>query len=129
MTKIIDSSIKTLKEGIQSLKNIKKDKQEYKKYKQRIKALPNDYLFTYEKITNYMWSYYGGGNGYDMINLTNNLLELFEESVAEGKRVLEVTGEDIASFCDELLLNTSTYTEKRRDKLNREIKEKIQKKI
>ena len=53
------------------------------------------------------------------------LIDLFEEGVAEGKSVLEVTGEDVAGFVDELLKNTKTYTEDWRNKLNQKIKNKI----
>ncbi|HAX53738.1 MAG TPA: hypothetical protein DCX82_17695, partial [Lachnospiraceae bacterium] len=28
---------------------------------------------------------------------------------AEGKSVLDITGEDVAAFCDELLRNAKTY--------------------
>lgn len=125
MTKIIKASRNIMAKGIKSLKNIKKDKQEYKEFLERINALPKDYKFAYKKMTEYMWSYSGGGDGYDMIALQGGLLELFEISVTDGKNILDVTGDDIASFCDELLRNAITYTEKRRDKLNREIQEKL----
>lgn len=125
MSKIIDSSLNTIAKGLESLKNIKRDKDEYKVYLERIKALPDEYRFVYDKATEYMWSYSGGGDGYDMISLHANLLELFEISAASSKSVLEVTGTDVASFCDELLRNAITYTEKRRDKLNREIRERL----
>lgn len=125
MSKIIDKSLDTLKQGIDSLKNIKNDKEEYKKYVERIKALPEDYRFVYEKIGKYMWSLSGGGDGYDMIALQSDLLELFEMSAAEGKKVVDVTGEDVAAFCDDLLRNAKTYTENMRDKLNKEINKKL----
>jgi DNA-binding ferritin-like protein (Dps family) len=41
--------------------------------------------------------------------------------VADGPRVLERTGENVAAFCDELLRNAPTYTENRREALNRAI--------
>lgn len=66
----------------------------------------------------------GGGDGYDMMSLQADLLELFEMSAAEGKPIFEVTGEDIAAFCDELLRSTKTYTENRREKLNNDIRKK-----
>jgi DNA-binding ferritin-like protein (Dps family) len=72
-----------------------------------------------------MWSLSGGGDGYDMLGLQSNLLELFEESAADGKGVLEITGEDVAAFCDELLRNAKTWTENHRDTLNRDILRKL----
>ncbi len=50
---------------------------------------------------------------------------LFETGAAEGKRVLEITGEDVAGFCDEVLRNARTYTENRRADLNRDIMNKL----
>ena len=67
------------------------------------------------------------GAGYDMMEVQYGLLERFEEGAAEGKGVLEVTGEDVAAFVDELLKNTRTYTDDWRKQLNRKIKNKIQK--
>ena len=41
--------------------------------------------------------------------LFSNIIEFFEEGVALGKGVLEVTGEDVAAFCDELIKNLKPY--------------------
>lgn len=68
------------------------------------------------------------GAGYDMMKIHSDLIELFEVGAAEGKRVLEITGEDVAAFCDELLRNANTYTENWRDALNRDIQKKLGKK-
>ena len=125
MSKVIEKSLYTMRQGIDSLKNIKKDKREYKEYLARIKALPDEYRFAYEKMTTYMWSLFGGGDGYDMISLQSDLLDLLEISAADGKHIYEVTGEDVAAFCDELLRNAKTYTENRREKLNNDIMKKI----
>ena len=65
------------------------------------------------------------GAGYDIMEVHNGLIDLFELSAANGKKVLEVTGDDVATFCEELMKNCKTYTENWHDKLNREIHEKI----
>jgi DNA-binding ferritin-like protein (Dps family) len=54
-----------------------------------------------------------------------DLLDLFETGVAEGRHVLEITGEDVAEFCDELLRNAKMDTESGRDALNRDIMNKL----
>lgn len=61
-----------------------------------------------------------------MMEIHYGLIELFEEGAAEGKNVLEVTGEDVAAFVDELLKNVRTYTEDWRNRLNQKIKNKIE---
>lgn len=100
------------------------DKKEYRQMMARVKALPNDYRYVYDKIQKYMWNY-AAGSGYDMLKVQYDLIDLFEAGAAEGKRVLEVTGEDVAAFCDELLKNAKTYTEEWRKKLNSDIMKKL----
>ncbi|MEG0571205.1 MAG: DUF1048 domain-containing protein [Oscillospiraceae bacterium] len=125
MSDLIKKSVDTVKSGLDSLKNIKKDKREYHEYLNRIKTLPDDYRYVFEKIQKYMWGFSGGGDGYDMIKLQSDLLEMFEESVIDGKQVLDITGEDVASFCDELLKDTKTYTQITRMSLNNDILNKV----
>lgn len=107
-----------------NIKKIIKSKREYKQQMKRVNALPRDYQYVFQRIQKHMWQFVAGA-GYDMMEIHESLLELFEEGVAQGKMVLQVTGEDVASFVDELLKNTRTYTEDWRRKLNREIHEKI----
>ena len=82
--------------------------------------LPEDYRFVYRKIQKYMWSF-TAGSGYDMLKVQYGLIELFEEGAAEQKPVLQLTGRDVAGFCDELLKNAKTYTGNLREELNRDI--------
>ena len=103
-----------------NIPKIMKSKREYKQQLARVKALPEDYRFVFDKIVSHMWKF-ASGNGYDMMKVHYDLLEMFETGVAEGKQVLELTGNDVAGFCDELLKNAATYTEDWRKKLNRDI--------
>ncbi|HAB59194.1 MAG TPA: cytoplasmic protein [Lachnospiraceae bacterium] len=96
------------------------DKKEYKEQMARIEAMPEDYRFVFEKMQGYMWSF-AGGDGSDMLKTQQELIELFETSAAEGKHVLEVTGEDVAGFCDELIRDTKKWTDNYREKLNRNL--------
>lgn len=107
--------------------NIKKmieSKREYRQAMARVKELPEEYQFVFKKIQEHMWMF-ASGAGYDMLEIHYGLIELFEEGATQGKRVLEITGDDVASFCDELLRSASTYTEDWRTKLNKEIHKKI----
>lgn len=107
--------------------NIKKmieSKREYRQQMARVEALPQDYQYVFKKIQSHMWMF-AAGSGYDMMKIHYDLIELFEAGAAHGKHVLEITGEDVASFCDELMRNARTYTEDWRDKLNREINDKV----
>ena len=108
-----------------NLNKIIRSKQEYKRQLARIKALPEDYQYVFKEIQSHMWQF-ASGAGYDMMEIHYGLIELFEEGAAEGKHVLEVTGEDVAAFVDELLKNVRTYTEDWRNRLNQKIKNKIE---
>lgn len=81
----------------------------YRAHKARVKALPRDYQIVYAEIQNYLYKVAPFVLS-DMINGTGlfaDLLDLFEEGAASGKGVLEVTGSDVAAFCDELIASTS----------------------
>lgn len=107
-----------------NIRKIIKSKQEHKQQMARVAALPEDYQYVFKEIQSYMWKF-ASGAGYDMMKVQYGLIELFEEGAAEGKPVLEVTGEDVAAFVDELLKNARTYTEDWRNKFNQKIKNKI----
>ena len=107
--------------------NIRKmieSKREYKRQMARVEALPEDYQYVFHKIQTHMWMF-AAGSGYDMMKIHYDLIELFEEGAAEGKHVLEITGEDVAAFCDELMRSARTYTEDWREELNRDILKKL----
>ncbi|MPM73203.1 hypothetical protein SDC9_120179 [bioreactor metagenome] len=71
-----------------------------------------------------MWMF-AAGSGYDIMQIHYDLIELFEEGAANGKHVLEITGDDVAAFCDELLRSANTYTENWRESLNHDILKKF----
>ena len=99
-------------------------KREYRRQMARVEALPEDYQYVFKKIQSHMWMF-AAGSGYDMLKIHYDLIELFEAGAAEGKPVLEITGEDVAAFCDELLRSASTYTANWRESLNRGIQKKL----
>ncbi len=71
-----------------------------------------------------MWKF-AAGDGYDILKIQYDLIDLFEAGAADGKPVLKVTGEDVAAFCDELLRNAKTWTENWPKALNRDIVKKF----
>ena len=105
-------------------KRVAREKREFRQMQGRVKALPEDYTYVFHKIEHYMWGY-AGGDGMDTLPILADLLDLFETGASEGKRVLDVTGEDVAAFCDELLRNAKTWTGNRREALNRDILNKL----
>ena len=107
-----------------NIKKIIKSKREYKQQMARLKALPTDYQYVFKKIQQHMWMF-AAGSGYDMMKIHYDLIDLLETGAADGKHVLDITGDDVAAFCDELLRNASTYTENWRETLNRDILKKV----
>ena len=107
-----------------NIRKMIRSKREYKQQMARVEALSEDYRYVFKKIQGHMWMF-AAGSGYDMMKIHSDLIELFEAGAAEGKRVLDITGEDVASFCDELLRSARTYTEDWREALNRDIQKKL----
>ena len=99
------------------------EKKEWRKMEARAKALPHDYRIVYDEIKQYIWK--GSGLLTASTDMFKGLLDLFEEGAANGKSALEITGTDVAAFCDELIRGEKTYTEKWRVKLNHDIQEKL----
>ena len=101
------------------------DKKEWKRMEARADALPGDYRIVYGEIKKYLWRF-TAGDGMDIVAILKDLLDLFETGAADGKHALDVTGQDVAGFCDELLRGAKTYTEKWHDELNRNVMDKLQ---
>ena len=61
-----------------------------------------------------------------MLHIQYELIDLFEAGAAEGRQVLDITGDDVA-FADELVANAKTYVSKYREDLNESIMKKLRK--
>lgn len=94
------------------------DKREWKVIEARAKALPSEYRKAYNAIKKYLWTASGLTDWKDISRIFNGIIDLFEEGAADGKKVTELTGENVADFCDELVKDTKTWKDKYRAKLN-----------
>jgi DNA-binding ferritin-like protein (Dps family) len=92
-------------------------KREWRETQKRAKALPKEYRLVYFEIQRYLFSVSGI---LDMGPL-RDLVILFEQSAAEKKRVLEVIGDDVAAFADDLVQGQRSYFDKKRSTLNQRI--------
>jgi len=102
-------------------------KRGYKQMMKRVNALPEDYRYTFRKIQKYVYTT-GAGIGSDGgITLFADLIDFFEASAAEGKKVFDVIGNDVGAFVDELAGATASYTERLRETINKDIMEKFSK--
>ncbi|PJJ73557.1 DNA-binding ferritin-like protein (Dps family) [Diaminobutyricimonas aerilata] len=84
-------------------------KKQWRAHVARVKALPRDYRIVYEEIQRYFFKVgpVGIGDG----PLLPDLLDFFEQGAADGKDVLELIGDDVAAFCDELIRDAPTYAD------------------
>lgn len=93
-----------------TLQDIIRGKREWRAHMARIKALPQDYQIVYQEIQKYLFKV-GPLELMDGIGLLSGIVGLFEEGAALGKGVLEVTGNDVAAFCDDLIRDSQTYAD------------------
>ena len=100
------------------------DKKEWKAMEARANLLPRHYRVVHDEMKSYMWRI-TSGDGMDVVAVLREVLDLFEESAAAGKGVLDVTGRDVAAFCDARLSGATTYMDRWRAALNRDVAAKL----
>jgi DNA-binding ferritin-like protein (Dps family) len=88
--------------GIQDIVDGKK---QWRAHMARVKALPPDYQVVYKQMQRYLFKV--GGISPDG-RLLAWIVDFFEEGVAAGKGVLELVGNDVAAFCDDLVKASRT---------------------
>ncbi|MXQ52771.1 DUF1048 domain-containing protein [Shimazuella alba] len=114
-----------------TFKRWKQEKAEYRNYKKRIGDLPKDYQIVMEEIENFLWS---SASNHDsamvMFSMLKDILEFFETNAQEGMDVMDVVGQDVGGFCDDLLheLQGQTWIGKRKEQLSENIRKKLGKK-
>ncbi|MDR2751388.1 MAG: DUF1048 domain-containing protein [Clostridiales bacterium] len=84
------------------------EKKCYRDYLKRLDALPKDYNIVLTEMQAYLWSASGVLDG--ALELLMDVLSMFEAAAADGKRVLDVTGDDVMAFCDDLIREWKSRT-------------------
>ena len=98
----------------------RKWQQKWRAHMARVKALPQDYQIVYKEIQNYLFKV-GPVELTDGTDLLSGIIDLFEESAALGKGVLEVTGRDVAAFCDDLIKDSKTFADILQEFIDQEV--------
>lgn len=109
-----------------SIRDIIDGKKEWRAHVARVKALPQDYQIVYKEIQKYLFKV-GPVELTEMTGLLSGIVDLFEEGAASGKGVLEVTGNDVAAFCDELIKDSKTYADIYLESVNQDVHKAIKK--
>jgi DNA-binding ferritin-like protein (Dps family) len=82
-------------------------KKQWRAHMARVKALPPDYQIVYKEMQRYFFKV--GAIDLPDGPLLSGIVDFFEEGVAAGKGVMELIGNDVAAFCDDLA-SSSTRT-------------------
>ncbi len=103
-----------------SIQDIIEGKKEWRAHISRVKSLPQDYQIVYKEIQKYLFKVAPVElvNGFDLLS---GIIDLFEEGTFLKKGVLEVTGNDVATFCDELIKDSKTYTDMYQESVNQKV--------
>jgi DNA-binding ferritin-like protein (Dps family) len=91
------------------IQDIIEGKKQWRAHMARVKALPLDYQIVYKEIQRYFFKV--GPVELADGNLLSGIVDFFEEGVAAGKGVLELIGNDVAAFCDDLVKDSRTYAD------------------
>ncbi|MFI6170387.1 DUF1048 domain-containing protein [Nocardia sp. NPDC051052] len=92
------------------IRDIIEGKKQWRAHTARVKALPPDYQIVYNEIQKYFFKV--GPIGLEDGTLLSGIVDFFEEGVASGKGVMEIVGDDVAAFCDDLIKDASTYADR-----------------
>jgi DNA-binding ferritin-like protein (Dps family) len=92
-------------------------KKEYKENEKRAKELPKDYANAYKEMKQYIFQ----TSGILSTEPLQALVELLEEAAAHGRKVTDVTGDNVARFLDDLVQDSRTWQDKQRQKLNKKL--------
>jgi len=109
-----------------SIQDIIEGKKEWRAHMARVKALPQDYRIVYQEIQKYLFKV-GPVDLTEGTGLLSGIVDLFEEGAAVGKGVLEVTGSDVAAFCDDLIKDSKTYADIYQESVNQEVSKAMKK--
>ena len=108
------------------IQDIIEGKKEWRGHMARVKALPQDYQIVYKEIQKYLFKV-GPVELTEGTGLLSGIVDLFEEGAALGKGVLEVTGRDVAAFCDDLIKDSKTYADVYQESVDREVYKAVKK--
>jgi DNA-binding ferritin-like protein (Dps family) len=108
------------------IQDIIEGKKEWRVHMARAKALPKDYQIAYKEIQKYLFKV-GPVELTEGMDLLTGIIDLFEDGAALGKGVLEVTGSDVAAFCDNLIKDSKTNADIYQESANQEVNKAMKK--
>ena len=83
------------------------EKRQYRQYKKRIKHLPANYRTAVEAVERYLMYAGGIAKGDVLVRMYGDLVDLFEQSAANGTPVRDIVGDDPVEFVETFVANYS----------------------
>jgi DNA-binding ferritin-like protein (Dps family) len=80
------------------------EKRRWREYKRRVRKLPADYAAAVTALERYILNF-GPEDGDSAATLFEDLIDLFEQAVADGTSIRGVVGEDPVEFAEAFLAN------------------------
>jgi len=98
-------------------------KKQYRRYKARIKQLPGNYRAAAEALERYLMYAGGIAKGDVLVRMYGDLVDLFEQSAANGTPIRDIVGDDPIEFVEAFIANYSdgSWINKERDRLTKAI--------
>ncbi len=81
------------------------EKRQWREHKARTRKLPESYRTAVEALERYLMYCGPGGDGERAAAMFDDLLDLFEQSAANGTPIREIVGEDPVEFLDTFVRN------------------------
>lgn len=122
-------SLQAIKKGMvinMRIQDIIEGKKEWRAHVARVKALPQDYQIVYKELQKYLFKV-GPVELTEGTGLLSEIVDFFEEGAALGKGVIEVTGSDVAAFCDDLIKDSKTYADIYQESIDKEVNKAMKK--
>ncbi len=85
-----------------TIRDVVDGKRQWRAHLARVKALPPDYQIVYQEIQRYLFKVGAGC-------LLAGIVDFFEDGAAAGRGVLELIGNDVAAFCDDLVSSARAH--------------------
>jgi len=108
------------------IQDIIEGKKEWRKHMARVKELPQDYQIVYREIQKYLYKV-GPAQLTNGTELLSGIIDFFVEGAALGKGVLEVTGSNVADFCDDLIKDSKTCADIYQESVDQDVYKAIKK--
>ena len=98
-------------------------KKQYRQYKERARQLPAPYREAIEALERYLMYYGGISDGETLVSMHVDLLDLFEQSVADQTPIRKIVGDDPVEFVETFVRNYSQgqWINKERERLTKAI--------